>query len=318
MTQTKVYLAPLEGLADGPMRKILCRHGGYDECFSEFIRVTDLPVSHKTLKREVPELENDCKTADGTPVRIQLLGDNPDTMAKSAVICREMGARGVDINFGCPSRFVHHAGAMLLKEPELMHEIVCSVREALEPDCLLSVKVRLGFLDKSEAEGIIKAVAVDGVSEITVHCRTRKDLYKNEALDWAALKDLHQFKGNATLIANGNVNSYDDAVKCHEMTGCDSFMCGRGAFPMPNLGHIIKEKAKPYTLKELLQVELEVIDEFSKTDRTEKIVMDRAKQFLGYARVHRTELIPFFREFCQCTTIDDGLNLIDKRIQLEV
>lgn len=71
MNNYKVYLAPLEGLADGPMRKVLCAHGGYDLCFSEFIRVTDLTVSEKTLLREVPEYQNDCKTEDGTDVRIQ-------------------------------------------------------------------------------------------------------------------------------------------------------------------------------------------------------------------------------------------------------
>ena len=89
MNNYKVYLAPLEGLADGPMRKVLCAHGGYDLCFSEFIRVTDLPVSEKTLLREVPEYQNDCKTEDGTDVRIQFLGDNPDTMARSAVLAGE-------------------------------------------------------------------------------------------------------------------------------------------------------------------------------------------------------------------------------------
>lgn len=145
MNDFKVYLAPLEGLADGPMRKVLCAHGGYDLCFSEFIRVTDIIVSEKTLIREVPEFLNDCKTADGTDIRIQFLGDNPKTMAQSAVLANRLGARSIDINFGCPSRFVHHSGAMLLKEPELMHEIVSEVRQALDPACDLSVKIRLGF-----------------------------------------------------------------------------------------------------------------------------------------------------------------------------
>ena len=55
LKDSKVYLAPLEGLADGPMREVLCAHGGYDLCFSEFIRITDLCVSEKTLIREIPE-----------------------------------------------------------------------------------------------------------------------------------------------------------------------------------------------------------------------------------------------------------------------
>jgi len=314
MNDFKVYLAPLEGLADGPMRKVLCAHGGYDLCFSEFIRVTDIIVSEKTLIREVPEFLNDCKTADGTDIRIQFLGDNPKTMAQSAVLANRLGARSIDINFGCPSRFVHHSGAMLLKEPKLMHEIVSEVRQALDPACDLSVKIRLGFLEKSEAPEIVKAIAVDGVKEITIHCRTRKDLYKEEALDWSAMANLHELAPQAELIANGNINSREDSLKCRDITHCTTMMCGRGAFPTPNLAKVIKGEAEPYSNAEVLKTDIEVIEEFSKTDRTEKIVMDRAKQFLGYARVHRKELNPFFKEFCRCVTIADGLKLLENAI----
>ena len=315
MSNYKVYLAPLEGLADGPMRKVLCRHGGYDLCFSEFIRVTDIPVSTKTLLREVPEYENDCKTEDGTDVRVQLLGDNPKVMAQSAVIANKLGAKSIDINFGCPSRFVHHSGAMLLKEPDLMHEIVETVRQELDPSCVLSVKIRLGFAEKSECTEIVKAIAIDGVSEITVHCRTRKGLYKDDDLDWSYLKPLHELCPNITLIANGNVNNFEDAVNCEKATGCNYFMCGRGAFPIPNLGHVIKDNVKHFSIADVLRTDIEVIEEFSKTDRTEKIVMDRAKQFLGYARVHRKELIPFFKDFCRSQTIEDGLKLLESEIK---
>jgi tRNA-dihydrouridine synthase C len=317
MNQYKVYLAPLEGLADGPMRKVLCAHGGYDLCFSEFIRVTDLVVPEKTLIREVPEYLNGCKTEDGTDVRIQFLGDNPDTIAKSAILAHKLGAKSIDINFGCPSRFVHHSGSMLLKEPELLHEIVDTVRQRLDPSCDLSVKVRLGFAEKTEAPEIIRAIAVDGVKEITVHCRTRKDLYKVDALDWSAMSPLHELAPNITLIANGNINSLEEAIECEKITKCTTFMCGRGAFPIPNLAKVIKGEEKPFSIAQILKTDIEVIEEFSKSDRTEKIVMDRAKQFLGYARVHRTELNPFFKIFCKCVNVDDGLKLLEQRIALE-
>ncbi len=317
LKDSKVYLAPLEGLADGPMREVLCAHGGYDLCFSEFIRITDIPVAEKTLIREIPEFLNDCKTPDGTDLRVQFLGDNPKTLAASALKAHKLGAKSIDINFGCPSRFVHHSGAMLLKEPELMHSIMCEVREALPSECELSAKVRLGFADKSEASDVIRAVAVDGVKEITVHCRTRKDLYKEEALDWSAMRPLHSLAPNAVLIANGNINSLDDAIKCREITLCNDFMCGRGAFAIPNLGHVIKEGAAPFSVVDILKTDAQVIEVFGKTSRTEKMIMDRAKQFLGYARVHRRELNPFFKVFCKCVTINDGLKLLNNQIKVE-
>ena len=92
-------------------------------------------------------------------------------------------------------------------------------------------------------------------------------------------------------------------------------MCGRGAFPIPNLGHVIKDNVKHFSIADVLRTDIEVIEEFSKTDRTEKIVMDRAKQFLGYARVHRKELIPFFKDFCRSQTIKDGLKLLESEIK---
>lgn len=312
-----VYLAPLEGLADAPMREVLCRHGHYDRCYSEFLRVTDLVMPEKTMIREVPEFNTGCKTLDGTPIGIQFLGDNKDTISKSALKAYNLGARFIDMNFGCPSRFVHHGGAMLLKEPELMHSIVSELRQTLPDDCSLSVKVRLGFSDQSEAPEIIRSIAIDGVSEITVHCRTRKGLYRDDALNWSALKDLHEIAGRVKLIANGNINSYEDSLLCQQQTLCDSFMCGRGAFSVPNLGAVIKDKAKPYSLSQILKTDIEVIETFSKTDRTQKVVMDRAKQFLGYARAHRIELKPFFLVFCRCQNIKEGLELLEEKIKSE-
>ena len=185
----------------------------------------------------------------------------------------------------------------------------------LENNSLLVIVVRLGFLDKSEAPTIIKAIAVDGVKEITVHCRTRKDLYRVEALDWSCMKPLHELCPGITLIANGNINSRNEALECEKQTLCDHFMCGRGAFPVPNIGHVIKENAKPFSLAQILKTDIEVIEEFSKSDRTEKIVMDRAKQFLGYARVHRKELNPFFKRFCQCVSVGDGIKLLEDEIK---
>lgn len=94
-------------------------------------------------------------------------------------------------------------------------------------------------------------------------------------------------------------------------------MCGRGAFSVPNLGAVIKDRAKPYSLTRILLTDMEVIEAFSKTDRTEKVVMDRAKQFLGYARAHRIELKPFFLVFCRCQNINEGLELLEEKIKFE-
>lgn len=315
MNNFRVYLAPMEGLADAPLRKILCAHGSYDECFSEFIRVTDIPLAEKTLARIVTESENGFKTADGTPVRVQLLGDNPDVLAKSAKVAERMGAHGVDMNFGCPSRFVHHAGSMLLRETELLNTIVSSMRDSLDPNTTFSVKIRAGFADKKELADIIKAVAVEGVNEIIVHCRTRSELYRSEALDWSILAPMHELCPNIELVANGDIVDLKSALECRKQSLCSTLMCGRGAFMTPNLGKVIKNEAVPFNDAQILTTTLEVMEEFISLGRPEKTVMDRAKQFLGYARLAHRDLAEFFRGFCRLASPDEGMSALENKLQ---
>ncbi|MGN0909178.1 MAG: tRNA-dihydrouridine synthase [Succinivibrio sp.] len=312
----KVYLAPLEGLADPPLRKILCACGGYDCCYTEFIRVTDEGLSPKTLLHDCPELENGGMTDDGTPCRVQLLGDNPGAMAQAAALAAKMGAPGVDINFGCPSRFVHHSGSMLLREPGLMRSIVLAVRGALPPSVPLTVKIRSGFADKSELPAIMEAVAQEGVSEVAVHCRTRAELYRRDALDWSVLKPLHEAFPNTLIVANGDIISRQSAAECVEQSGCGALMVGRGAFMVPNLGHVIKDGDEPFGMAQTLAAVRRTVMLFvSMGFEREKVVTDRAKQFLSYARMSSPEVAAFFRAFCHCQGIAECLNMIDSKIR---
>ncbi len=313
--ELKVYFAPMEGLADPPLRRVLCPHGGYDWCFSEFIRVTDEGLSEKTLLHDCPELKNGGRTPDGTPCRVQLLGDHAKLMAEAALKAQKLGALGVDINFGCPSRFVHHSGSMLLKEPELIHEITDAVSSALDKKTMLSVKVRAGFADKKELPEILKSVAIDGVNEVIVHCRTRSELYRKEALDWSILKPMHELFPQVNLVANGDINSLEDAKHCIELSGCSHLMCGRGGFMIPNIAKVIKQGAEPYDIVKRLEVMKETALEFINMGvEREKIVLDRTKQFLSYARMGSDELKDFFKRFCRCASVSECLKLIDAEI----
>ena len=309
----KVYLAPMEGVADPPLRKVLTEHGGYDECFSEFIRVTDMVLPYKTLEREVPELkENNARTKSGTLVRVQLLGDNPKALADTALRAVKLGAKSIDLNFGCPSRFVHHGGSMLLKEPDLIHEIVATVREALDSSVFLSVKVRTGFLNKSEAPDIVKAIAVDGVNEIIMHARTRKDLYAESALDWSVIGKVKEFANNISMVANGDILSYEDGQTCSDLALTDRLMVGRGALSMPNAGFVLKDNAQSYSVAQVLQVVDEFMQELIDRDFAEKSVLDRAKQFLGFARRKNAVLTEFFKIFCRENSVTATRSLLEK------
>lgn len=311
----KIYFAPMEGLADPPLRRVLCPHGGYDWCFTEFIRVTDEGLVDKALLHDAPELLNGGYTPDGTPCRVQLLGDNAIKLAEAAKSAERLGAQGVDLNFGCPSRFVHHSGSMLLKEPELLHEITARVRDLLDPKTLLSVKIRSGFADKSELPEILRAVALDGVSEVIVHCRTRSELYRKDALDWSVLKPMKDEFPQVNLVANGDIVDAQSAQHCMALSGCDTLMIGRGGFMMPNIARVVRDGQRPYTLSQVLLVMREVAAEFvSMGIVREKIILDRTKQFLSYARLGSPELREFFKIFCRCLSVKDAFALIDAEI----
>ena len=98
----RIVLAPMEGLADDVMRRVLTAVGGYDWCVSEFVRVTDSVLPERAFRRISPELDHQAKTAAGTPVRLQLLGSDPLRLAQNAARAATLKPFGIDLNFGCP------------------------------------------------------------------------------------------------------------------------------------------------------------------------------------------------------------------------
>jgi len=129
----RIILAPMEGLVDAPIRETLTEVGGIDRCVTEFVRVTHGMLPPRVFYKYAPELHNQSLTRVGTPVAVQLLGSDPIQMARHGVRAAELGATQVDINFGCPAKTVnkHKGGCVLMREPELMHEIVAAVRQAV-------------------------------------------------------------------------------------------------------------------------------------------------------------------------------------------
>lgn len=311
----KVYLAPMEGVCDPPMRQVITRHGKYDECFSEFIRVTTEPIPYKTLLREVPELEHDAKTDSGCLCRVQLLGDNAEAMAATALRAVELGAKSIDLNFGCPSRFVHHGGSILLKEPELIHDITVRVREVLDPAIFLSVKFRLGVQSAEELATIVAALTVEGVNEFIIHARTRKDLYKAEGLNWPAITTIMDSTHGIPVVANGDISDLASSCQCRAITRCQRQMVGRAAFGTPNMPQVIKGQEAPMALAQVLDVAWEFGLELQKFGCPEKSVMDRLKQFLGYANKYRFKEVfsAFFYQFCRAQTLAEAEQMLNAK-----
>ena len=230
----------MEGLLDHSLRDALTRVGGVDRCVSEFIRVTGTLLPCRAFERVVPELRNGSRTAAGVPVRAQLLGSDANCLAENAARLAEMGSAGIDLNFGCPAKTVnlHRGGAVLLDEPETVAQIVSAVRRAVPAHVPVSAKMRLGFNDDSRAEECALAIEGAGATELVVHARTKAHGYRPPAY-WDRIADLRALV-KLPLIANGEIWTVADALRCREVTGCVDLMIGRGMVSDPGLGLAIQ------------------------------------------------------------------------------
>ena len=232
-------LAPMEGLTDPLMRQILTQIATdlgrpYDWSVSEFVRVTQHVLPAHVFYKYVPELHYDAKTASGTPIHIQLLGSDAQLMADNAAYAAELGAPAIDINFGCPAKTVnsHRGGSVLLDEPEVMYEIINTVRTAVPSDIPVSAKIRLGYTDTSRMDDIKAAIATSGADWLTIHARTKTQGYKPPAY-WDKIQSFNAL--NIPVIANGEIWNAEHAQNCMTQAGTNHLMLGRGAVTRPDL-----------------------------------------------------------------------------------
>lgn len=309
----RLFLAPMESVVDHHFRTIYSEVGGVDVFVSEFVRVNDMPVTTKTLLRECPELAgvkradgcgspNECAhtatTANGTPVRIQLLGSNPETLGESAARAATMGASAIDLNFGCPAKTVNKSrgGSILLKQPELVGKIVAAVRRAVPKGVPVTAKIRLGFEDRSLYMDNALAISEAGANELCVHARSKADGYKPPAY-WSYIGKIVDVL-EIPVIANGEIWSVADWRRCKAETGCEDFMLGRGLIACPDLALQIKAAARndtyePLQWEDLLPL-LRHLYFATKDQYPARFLGNRLKQWLHYLRLHYSEAEVFF------------------------
>ena len=203
-------LAPMDGVTDHVFRELLtarARPGALAFAVSEFVRVTDRPLSAGMIRRACPEVSRGGVTGAGTPVLVQLLGGQVEPLAATARVAMSAGAHGIDLNFGCPAKLVnrHDGGACLLKTPERIEKIVACVRQAVPRDRPVSAKIRLGWDCRDDVAAIALAAERGGASWLTVHGRTKSEMYGPPA-DWVAIGSARRALA-ITTIANGDLNT---------------------------------------------------------------------------------------------------------------
>ena len=237
----RLLLAPMEGLLDFVLRDVLTRVGGVDRCVSEFIRVSGTVLPDRVFLGYMPELLNGSKTLAGVPVRAQLLGSDPEWMAVNAANLARLNPEGIDLNFGCPAKTVnrHGGGASMLQDPESIAKLVAAVRKAVPAHLPVSAKMRMGFNDKSLMRECALAMVENGASELVVHARTKVEGYRPPAY-WELIPEIKAVV-NVPVVANGEIWTVQDALRCREQSGCDDVMLGRGSVADPGLALALRQ-----------------------------------------------------------------------------
>lgn len=218
------FLAPMAGIADRAFRE-LCVHYGAAYTVTEMVSSKGLTMGDKKSA--------ELLTIGGErPCGAQIFGDNPQIMANAAVKCLDFKPEVIDINMGCPAPKIamNGGGASLMKNPQLAYEIVKAVVDAV--DIPVTVKIRKGWDDDS-VNAVETALLSQkaGVAAVTVHGRTRKQMYSG-TVDYDIIRSVKQAL-DIPVIGNGDVVDEQSATVMMEKTGCDALMIGRGALGNP-------------------------------------------------------------------------------------
>lgn len=310
----RIVLAPMEGVVDHLMREMLTEIGGFDLCITEFVRVVDQLLPRRVFTRLCPELLQDGKTRAGTPVRVQLLGQEPNWLAENAARAVELGSPGIDLNFGCPAKTVNKSkgGAVLLRETEQLYRIVSAVRAAVPANYPVTAKMRLGYDDTSLAIANAKALAEAGASELTVHARTKADGYRPPAY-WPWIAKIRQ-EIAINVVANGEIWQPQDAELCKEQSQSVDIMLGRGALAQPNLAKRIKAGGAALPWPEVLAL-LMRYSEFEIAGDKGLYYSNRIKQWFSYLKLQYPEAEVLFGQLRLLRKSPDIVSLLNAELR---
>lgn len=302
----------MEGVVDSVTREMVSAQGSVDVCVTEFVRITNHLLPKKIFMNYCPELANGCKTSNGTPVLVQLLGSDPGCIAENAVVAIEAGAPGIDLNFGCPAKTVNNndGGATLLKKPSRLYDVISAVRKAVPKEFSVSAKVRLGFDHKDYVTDIAQACESADASWLTVHARTKMEAYKPPA-HWEYIRTMKEAV-RIPVVANGDIWSYADALRCREVSGCDHLMLGRGLVANPGMAGEIARGVEKKSWAQWQPFFQEFIHT-SHSTKHENFAVQRSKQLAKIMSQSYGEAGVLLDNIKRLMTVEDILQVIQYR-----
>lgn len=221
-----VILAPMSGVTDLPFRQLVKKFGAG-------LVVSEM-VASRAMIAETKQSLKKCAIMldDATGACVQLAGCDPDVIALSAKMNEDMGAKIIDLNFGCPAKKVvgGYAGSALMQDEVLAKKILETTVKAV--NIPVTVKMRMGWDHSNHNAPVLAKIAEDvGIQMVTVHGRTRCQFYTGRA-NWDFIKTVKNAV-KIPVIANGDIISIEAAKECLDKSGADGIMIGRGAYGKP-------------------------------------------------------------------------------------
>lgn len=268
-----VFLAPMEDVTDAAFR-LMCKGFGADMVYTEFVS-SDALI--RDVNRSVQKL-NICD--EERPVAIQIYGNEVEPMVEAAKRVEQARPDILDINFGCPVKKVARKGAgagMLQNIPKLL-QITKAVVDAVKIP--VTVKTRLGWDDSSKViVELAEALQDCGIAALTVHGRTRAQMYTGEA-DWTLIGKIKENpRMRIPIIGNGDITTPERAKECFDRYGVDAVMIGRASFGRPWIFREVKhyleqgEHIAPFTFKETMDIlRHQVLDSIERLDERRGIL----------------------------------------------
>ncbi len=306
-----LLLAPMEDVSDPPFRAV-CKENGADLMYTEFISAEGLirDATKSVAKLDIYDYER--------PIGIQIFGDKIESMREAAAVAEAANPEIVDINYGCPVKKVacKGAGAGILLDLPKMQSMTAEIVKRVEKP--VTVKTRLGWDDSTiKIIEVAKRLQDVGIKALTIHGRTRQQMYKGEA-NWNYIAEVKNHQDiHIPIFGNGDIDSPEKALEYKNKFGVDGIMIGRAAIGYPWIFNEIKEflltgrKLPAPDLKERVEVAKKHL-QFSVEWKGEKTgIFEMRRHYTNYFR-GIPNFKPFRARLVESPTYEDTVAILDE------